>query len=148
MVGEMRDTETMSAALTAAETGHLVFATIHTNSAPQTVDRIVDSFPMYQQNQIRLQLAATLLAVISQRLIPSIDASSRLAAFEIMIGTPPVQALIREGKTHQLRTVIETSLKDGMCTLDRSMESLAADGLISPDELKRFTADYKQIDKH
>ena len=148
MVGEMRDTETMSAALTAAETGHLVFATIHTNSAPQTVDRIVDSFPMYQQNQIRLQLAATLLAVISQRLIPSIDASSRLAAFEIMIGTPPVQALIREGKTHQLRTVIETSLKDGMCTLDRSMENLAADGLISPDELKRFTADYKQIDKH
>jgi len=148
MVGEMRDTETMSAALTAAETGHLVFATIHTNSAPQTVDRIVDSFPMYQQNQIRLQLAATLLAVISQRLIPSIDGSSRLAAFEIMIGTPPVQALIREGKTHQLRTVIETSLKDGMCTLDRSMENLADDGLISPDELKRFTADYKQIDSY
>ena len=148
MVGEMRDTETMSAALTAAETGHLVFATIHTNSAPQTVDRIVDSFPMYQQNQIRLQLAATLLAVISQRLIPSIDGSSRLAAFEVMIGTPPVQSLIRDGKTHQLRTVIETSLKDGMCTLDRSMENLAADGLISPDELKRFTADYKQIDKH
>jgi twitching motility protein PilT len=148
MVGEMRDTETMSAALTAAETGHLVFATIHTNSAPQTVDRIVDSFPMYQQNQIRLQLAATLLAVISQRLIPSVDGSSRLAAFEIMIGTPPVQALIREGKTHQLRTVIETSLKDGMCTLDRSMQDLADDGLISPDELKRFTADYKQIDSH
>ena len=148
MVGEMRDTETMSAALTAAETGHLVFATIHTNSAPQTVDRIVDSFPMYQQNQIRLQLAATLLAVISQRLIPSIDGSSRLAAFEIMIGTPPVQALIREGKTHQLRTVIETSLKDGMCTLDRSMESLAADGLISRDELKRFTADFKLIENH
>ena len=148
MVGEMRDTETMSAALTAAETGHLVFATIHTNSAPQTVDRIVDSFPMYQQNQIRLQLAASLLAVISQRLIPSIDGSSRLAAFEIMIGTPPVQALVREGKTHQLRTVIETSLKDGMCTLDRSMENLAADGLISSDELKRFAADYKQIDSH
>jgi len=148
MVGEMRDTETISAALTAAETGHLVFATIHTNSAPQTVDRIVDSFPMYQQNQIRLQLAATLLAVISQRLIPSIDGSSRLAAFEIMIGTPPVQALVREGKTHQLRTVIETSLKDGMCTLDRSMENLAADGLISPDEAKRFTADYKMVDSY
>ena len=148
MVGEMRDTETISAALTAAETGHLVFATIHTNSAPQTVDRIVDSFPVYQQNQIRLQLAATLLAVISQRLIPSIDGSARLAAFEIMIGTPPVQALVREGKTHQLRTVIETSLKDGMCTLDRSMEDLAADGLISPDEVKRFRADYKQIESH
>ena len=148
MVGEMRDTETMSAALTAAETGHLVFATIHTNSAPQTVDRIVDSFPMYQQNQIRLQLAATLLAVISQRLIPSIDGSTRLAAFEIMIGTPPVQTLVREGKTHQLRTVIETSLKDGMCTLERSMENLAADGLIAQDELKRFAADYKQVDAH
>ena len=148
MVGEMRDTETISAALTAAETGHLVFATIHTNSAPQTVDRIVDSFPVYQQNQIRLQLAATLLAVISQRLIPSIDGSSRLAAFEIMIGTPPVQALVREGKTHQLRTVIETSLKDGMCTLDRSMENLAADGLISPYEAQRFKADYKQIESH
>ena len=148
MVGEMRDTETISAALTAAETGHLVFATIHTNSAPQTVDRIVDSFPMYQQNQIRLQLAATLLAVISQRLIPSIDGSTRLAAFEIMIGTPPVQALVREGKTHQLRTVIETSLKDGMCTLERSMENLAADGLIAQDELKRFAADYKQVDAH
>ena len=148
MVGEMRDTETISAALTAAETGHLVFATIHTNSAPQTVDRIVDSFPMYQQNQIRLQLASTLLAVISQRLIPSIDGSSRIAAFEIMIGTPPVQALIREGKTHQLQTVIETSLKDGMCTLQRSMEDLCADGLISQEEMKRFAADYKQINAH
>ena len=148
MVGETRATETISAALTAAETGHLVFATIHTNSAPQTVDRIVDSFPMYQQNQIRLQLASTLLAVISQRLIPSIDGSSRLAAFEIMIGTPPVQALIREGKTHQLQTVIETSLKDGMITLQRSMEDLCADGLISQDEVKRFAADYKQINPH
>ena len=148
MVGEMRDTETISAAITAAETGHLVFATIHTNSAPQTVDRIVDSFPMYQQNQIRLQLAGTLLAVISQRLIPSIDGSSRLAAFEIMIGTPPVQALIREGKTHQLKTVIETSQKDGMCTLERSMQDLCADGLISPDEAKRFAADYKQVIPH
>ena len=148
MVGEMRDTETMSAALTAAETGHLVFATIHTNSAPQTIDRIVDSFPMYQQNQIRLQLAATILAVISQRLIPSINGAGRLAAFEIMIGTPPVQALVREGKTHQLRTVIETSQKDGMCTLSRSMEDLVANGMISPDELKRFSADYKVIDSH
>ena len=148
VIGEMRDTETISAALTAAETGHLVFATIHTNSAPQTVDRIVDSFPMYQQNQIRLQLAGVLLAVISQRLIPTLDGDSRLAAFEIMIGTPPVKALIREGKTHQLQTVIETSQKDGMCTLDRSLSDLAADGLISPDEVRRFTADYKQIDSH
>ena len=112
------------------------------------MDRIVDSFPMYQQNQIRLQLASTLLAVISQRLIPSIDGSSRIAAFEIMIGTPPVQALIREGKTHQLQTVIETSLKDGMITLQRSMEDLCADGLISQDEVKRFAADYKQINPH
>jgi len=148
MVGEMRDPETIAAALTAAETGHLVFATIHTNSAPQTIDRIVDSFPMYQQNQIRLQLAGTLLAVISQRLIPSIDGSARFAAFEIMIGTPPVQALVRDGKTHQLQSVIETSLKDGMCTLQRSLESLCADGLISKEEAKKFTADYKQIGSH
>ena len=148
MVGEMRDPETIAAALTAAETGHLVFATIHTNSAPQTIDRIVDSFPMYQQNQIRLQLAGTLLAVISQRLIPSVDGSARFAAFEIMIGTPPVQALVRDGKTHQLQSVIETSLKDGMCTLQRSLESLCADGLISKEEAKKFTADYKQIGSH
>ena len=144
MVGEMRDVETIAAVLTAAETGHLVFATIHTNSAPQTVDRIVDSFPSHQQNQIRQQLAGVILGVVSQRLLPRIDNSGRVAAFEILIGTPPVQSLIREGKTHQLQSVLETSGKDGMITLEKSMENLYNAGLVSLDATKVYQADYKQ----
>ena len=144
MVGEMRDVETMAAALTAAETGHLVLATIHTNSAPQTVDRIVDSFPMAHQNQIRLQLASVLLGVISQRLLPSKN-GGRVAAFEVMIGTPPIQANIREGKTHQLQSTIETSAKDGMITLEKALERLYDQGLVSLDEIKRFKVDCKQV---
>ena len=143
MVGEMRDVETISAALTAAETGHLVFATIHTNSAPQTVDRIVDSFPSHQQNQIRQQLAGVILGIISQRLLPKADGSGRAAAFEIMIGTPPVQSLIREGKTHQLQSVIETSYKDGMITLEKSMEELYQSGTVTLDATKVYQADYQ-----
>ncbi|OQA87011.1 MAG: Twitching mobility protein [Lentisphaerae bacterium ADurb.Bin242] len=145
MVGEMRDVETIAAALTAAETGHLVFATIHTNSAPQTIDRIVDSFPNFQQNQIRLQLASVLLGVVSQRLIPKLDNSGRAAAFEVMIGTPPVQSLIREGKTYQLQSVIETSFKDGMITLEKSLTNLYNAGLVSLESTKVYHADYKQI---
>ena len=145
MVGEMRDTETMASAITAAETGHLVLATIHTNSAPQTIDRIVDSFPQSQQNQIRLQLAGTLLGVVSQRLLPTQDGENRCAAFELMIGTPPVLALIREGKTHQLQSVIETSHKDGMCTLDKSLEQLYNKGLISKEQTEMFRANYREI---
>ena len=144
MVGEMRDVETMAAALTAAETGHLVLATIHTNSAPQTVDRIVDSFPVAHQNQIRLQLASVLLGVVSQRLLPAKN-GGRAAAFEVMIGTPPVQANIREGKTHQLQSVIETGGKDGMITLEKALERLYDQGLITLDEIKRFKVDCKQI---
>ena len=144
MVGEMRDKETMAAALTAAETGHLVFATIHTNNAPQTIDRIVDSFPTDQQNQIRLQLAGVLLAVLSQRLLPRIDGKGRVAAFELMTGTPPVLALVRDGRTHQLQSAIETSWKDGMCTLDKSLEALYNQGLITDDQRQSFKADYQQ----
>ena len=143
MVGEMRDVETIAAALTAAETGHLVFATIHTNSAPQTVDRIVDSFPSHQQNQIRQQLAGVVLGIISQRLLPRKDGSGRVAAFEIMIGTPPVQNLIREGKSFQLQSVIETSYKDGMITLEKSMEKLYEDGLVTLESTRVYQADYK-----
>ena len=143
MVGEMRDIETMAAVLTAAETGHLVFATIHTNSAPQTIDRIVDSFPSYQQNQIRQQLASVILGVVSQRLLPRIDNLGRVAAFEIMIGTPPVQSLIREGKTFQLQSVIETSGKDGMITLEKSMEFLYESGFVSLEATQVYHADYK-----
>ena len=147
MVGEMRDVETMAAALTAAETGHLVLATIHTNSAPQTVDRIVDSFPVAHQNQIRLQLASVLLGVISQRLLPGKN-GGRAAAFEVMIGTPPIQANIREGKTHQLQSSIETGAKDGMITMEKALERLYNQGLITLDEIKRFKVDCKQIESY
>lgn len=145
MVGEMRDTETIAAAITAAETGHLVFATIHTNSAPQTVDRIIDSFPSDQQNQIRLQLAAVLLGVVSQRLIPKIDGSGRVAAFEVMVGTSSVQALVREGKTHQLQSALETGYKDGMQTLDKSLEELYSSGLIDYRETQLFKLESQKV---
>lgn len=143
MVGEMRDTATMSSALTAAETGHLVLATVHTNSAPQTIDRIIDSFPSGQQNQIRQQLSGALLGVVSQRLIPTISGDGRAAAFEVMIGTPPVQSLIREGKTHMLQSAIETAFKDGMITLQKSLEQLYESGQIAYEETQRFSADYQ-----
>ena len=142
MVGEMRDVETIASVLTAAETGHLVFATIHTNSAPQTIDRIVDSFPSHQQNQIRQQLASVILGVVSQRLLPKIGGVGRAAAFEVLIGTPPVQSLIREGKNHQLQSVIETSYKDGMISLEKSMEALYNDGIVSLESTQVFKAKY------
>ena len=124
LIGEMRDPETISAALTAAETGHLVLATLHTNNAPQSIDRIIDSFPAHQQNQIRLQLAGTILGILAQRLIPKKGEEGRIAAFEIMTGTPAVQSLIREGKTAHLQSMIETGFKDGMMTMDRALKEL------------------------
>ena len=138
LVGEMRDTETMSAAITAAETGHLVLATIHTNNGPQTIDRIVDSFPDHQQNQIRLQLAGVLLGVISQRLLPLKSGSGRTAVFEIMVGTAPIQALIRDGKTHLLRSSMETGYKDGMVTMERALAELAAKNIV-PEEIAKLS---------
>ncbi len=148
LVGEMRDTETIGAALTAAETGHLVFGTLHTNSAPQTIDRIIDSFPSHQQNQIKLQLSSVLLGVISQRLLPTIDGNGRVAAFEIMVGTPPVQALIREGKTAMLVSQLETGAKDGMITMQKSLEILYEDGMISYEEMQSYLSDYKADDAY
>ena len=139
LVGEMRDTETMAAALTAAETGHLVLATIHTNNCPQTIDRIVDSFPNHQQNQIRLQLAGVVQGVISQRLLPKKDGSGRVAVFEIMTGTAPIQALIREGKTHLLRSSMETGYKDGMITMERALSELAQKNLVLPEEIAKIS---------
>lgn len=139
LVGEMRDTETMSAAITAAETGHLVLATIHTNNGPQTIDRIVDSFPDHQQNQIRLQLAGVLLGVISQRLLPLKSGSGRTAVFEIMVGTAPIQALIRDGKTHLLRSSMETGYKDGMVTMERALNELAAKDIVLPGEIAKLS---------
>ncbi len=138
IVGEMRDTETIASALTAAETGHLVLATLHTNDACQTVDRIVDVFPPHQQSQIRQQVAASLLAVVSQRLLPRADGRGRVAAFEMMIATPAIRNLIREAKTHQLPNVISTSTGSGMCTLEKSLTELYRAGLIAYDEAARY----------
>jgi len=123
MVGEMRDLETMATAITAAETGHLVFATLHTNSAAQTIHRVVDSFPSEQQSQVRAQLSGSLLGVVSQRLIPRIK-GGLIPACEIMMSTPAVANLIRENKIHELPLVIETSAEIGMITLNRSLASL------------------------
>ncbi len=130
LVGEMRDQETIAAALTAAETGHLVFATLHTNSAGQSIDRIIDSFPAHQQNQIRIQLAGSLLGIVSQRLIQRRDSNGRIAAFEIMLGSSAIRNLIREGKTHLIPSVIETSAKDGMVTMDKALQELYEKNLI------------------
>ena len=132
LVGEMRDLETMEAAISAAETGHLVFATLHTTGAARTVDRIVDAFPTNQQEQIRTQLASTLEAVISQVLLPRIDdKGGRVAAFEIMLTTPGIQALIRDNKTFRITSDIQTGAKKGMITLDTSLHNLYRAGAIS-----------------
>ncbi|MBR7156316.1 MAG: type IV pilus twitching motility protein PilT [Lentisphaeria bacterium] len=145
LVGEMRDTETISAALTAAETGHLVIGTLHTNSATQTVDRVIDSFAEAQQNQVRQQFASSLLAVVSQRLLRKVDGSGRVAAFEVMIATAPVQAQIRENKTYQLPSTLETGFKDGMVTMDKALEDLYERGLISESDRYSFKAEAQQV---
>ena len=135
LVGEMRDLETMEAAVTAAETGHLVFATLHTTGAARTVDRIVDAFPTDQQEQIRTQLASSLKAVISQVLLPRTDKPGRVAAFEVMISTPSIQALIRDNKTFRITSDIQTGAKYGMNTLDSHLIELYQDGVISYGEM-------------
>lgn len=147
LVGEMRDPETMAAAITIAETGHLVFSTLHTNSAAQSIDRIIDSFPSYQQAQIRIQLAATLKGVVSQRLIPQIS-GGRVVAAEILLGSAAIASNIRDGKSHLIDSVIQTSQEMGMTTLEMSLASLVMTGKISletaksyclhPDELSRL----------
>jgi twitching motility protein PilT len=135
LVGEMRDLETMEAAITAAETGHLVFATLHTTGAARTVDRIVDAFPTNQQEQIRTQLASSILAVISQLLLVKATGKGRIACFEIMISTPSIQALIRDNKTFRITSDIQTGAKFGMVTLDANLLSLYERGLISYGDL-------------
>jgi len=139
MVGELRDPETIAAALTAAETGHLVLGTIHTNSAAQTVDRVIDSFPENMQNQIRQQFASSLLAVVSQRLLRRADGAGRVAAFEVMVATTPIRALIRESRGHQIEASMETGWSDGMRTMRRSLDELLAAGLVTADEVRTVT---------
>lgn len=133
LIGEMRDLETIQAALTAAETGHLVFATLHTQDASQTIDRIVDVFPPYQQQQVRIQLAGTLQGIISQQLLPTIDGRSRVVATEVLVPTSGIRNMIREAKTHQLTTAMQTGHQYGMATMDESLADLYRRGLISLD---------------
>lgn len=133
LLGELRDLDTISTAITAAETGHLILATLHTNDTSQTVDRIVDVFPSHQQNQVRSQLANVLLGVVSQRLLPKVG-GGRIPAIEIMINNHAVANLIRENKTYQIDSVIETSLRDGMVSLDKSLADLVQRGMITLDD--------------
>ena len=135
LVGELRDLETMDAAITAAETGHLVFGTLHTTGAAKTIDRIVNAFPTTQQEQIRIQLSTVLQAVISQLLLPRIDKSGRVAIFEIMINTPSVSALIRDNKTFRINSDIQTGAKYGMVTLDSFLIDKYQQGMISQEEV-------------
>lgn len=146
LVGEMRDLETISSAMTIAETGHLVFATLHTNSAAQSIDRIIDVFPEVQQPQIRLQLAATLEAILSIRLIPTVQPGRALAS-EVLFATPAVKNLIREGKTYLIDNVIETSAEMGMQILERSLVNLIKSGKISAEIAKRFALRPELLDK-
>lgn len=137
----MRDPETMAAALTAAETGHLVLSTLHTSDAPQTVDRIIDSFPASRQGQIRSQLASLLVAVQSQRLLRRADGTGRVCAAEIMVNTPAVANLIRTEKVHQIRSVMQTGRAQGMCTLEGSVRMLLQQGLADPAEARAYLSE-------
>ncbi len=146
LIGEMRDLETISAAITIAETGHLVFATLHTNSAAQSIDRMIDVFPPHQQPQIRAQLASILMAIISQRLIPAIG-GGRISAAEILIATPAVRNIIREGKAHQLEAVIQTGAEHGMQSMDKTLVNLIHSGTITYDEARSCAVDVEELDR-
>lgn len=148
LVGEMRDLETMEAAITAAETGHLVFATLHTTGAARTVDRIVDAFPTNQQEQIRTQLSTSIVAVISQALMPRKDKPGRIAAFEIMIATPSIRSLIRDNKTFRITSDLQTGAKWGMQTLDANLIELWRGGKISYEELVTKAQDTEEVLQH
>lgn len=145
LIGELRDLDTISAAMTAAETGHLIFGTLHTNDAPQTIDRIVDVFPAHQQNQVRAQLANVLLAVVSQRLIPRVD-EGRIPAVEIMIKNHAVENLIRENKSYQISNVIETSSQEGMITMDKALVDLVRRGFVSMEVAMIYARDQKNFE--
>lgn len=144
MVGEMRDAETIATAITAAETGHLVYATLHTNNAAQTIDRIIDSFPPEQQHQVRSQLALTLLGVVSKRLIPRVNGGI-VPACEVMIANSAVRNLIREQKVHELDLVIETSAEQGMISLNRSLAGLVRQGEISLETAEMYSLDANEV---
>ena len=136
LVGELRDLETVSLAITAAETGHLVFGTLHTSGAPATINRIIDVFPPDQQEQVRAQISNSLKMVVTQRLLKTKDGLGRCGAYEIMKCTPPIQNLIREAKIHQIPSVMQTSVRDGMITMDKALEALVQSGKVDPGEAK------------
>ncbi len=146
LIGEMRDLETIASAITIAETGHLVFATLHTNSASQSIDRMIDVFPPHQQPQIRAQLANILMAIVSQRLIPTIG-GGRIAAAEILVATPAVRNIVREGKAHQLEAVIQTGAEFGMQSMDKQLVQLIHAGTITYDEARNFAVDLDELDR-
>ncbi len=147
LVGEMRDTETIALAITAAETGHLVFATLHTNSAPESIDRMIDVFPPGQQEQIRIQLANNIVAIISQQLLPRAGAPGRVPANEIMIATPAIRNLIRENKTHQIPSMIQTSGGLGMTTMDQCLRDLYQKGVVTLDEVMSRANNVEELKK-
>lgn len=146
LIGEMRDLETIAAAITIAETGHLVLATLHTNSASQSVDRMIDVFPPHQQPQVRAQLGNILMAICSQRLIPKLG-GGRVAAAEILVATPAVRNIIREGKSYQLEAVIQTGAEYGMQSMDRTLVNLIHTGVISYDEARNYAVDMEELDR-
>ena len=148
LVGEMRDLETISMALTAAETGHLVFSTLHTISAAETIERIIDVFPPHQQNQVRMQLAGSLLGVVAQTLLPILDEKGRIPALEIMLANPAIKNLIREGKAYQIVSTIQISKKDGMQSLDQSLKDLLMEGKISQEDALKKAIDKKAFAEH
>jgi len=146
MIGEMRDYETIASAITVAETGHLVFATLHTNSAAQSIDRIIDGFPDVQQQQVKTQLSSILEGVLSQRLVPSLD-GGLTPALEIMLPSPAVRSVIREGKTHQLDNIISTSFDQGMISLERALSTLVADGKVAKEVARSYTIRPEEFDR-
>lgn len=144
MLGEMRDPETISSAITAAETGHLIFSTLHTNTAAQTIDRIIDSFPPHQQGQIRMQLSSTLLGILSRRLLPCTK-GGLVNAVELLICNPAVRNLIREGKIHQIDMVIETRTEEGMVSLNRSLANLIKQGLVTYEDAETYSVNPSEL---
>lgn len=146
LIGEMRDLETIAAAITIAETGHLVLATLHTNSAAQSIDRMIDVFPPHQQPQIRTQLSNILMGICSQRLVPAIG-GGRIAAAEILIATPAVRNIVREGKSHQLEAVIQTGAEFGMQSMDKTLVNLIHNGSISYEEARSVAVDIDELDR-
>ncbi len=147
LVGEMRDNETIQTAITAAETGHLVFSTLHTNGAADSINRVIDVFPPHQQQQIRVQLASVIECVCSQQLLPINNAKGRVAAFEVMLGSPAIRALIREGKAFQIPSTMQTSKKQGMITMDDSLYNLYIGGLISAENCINYAQDVPNMEK-